>query len=751
MNHLALPLTQTDTEFIPQLANGTCRDPFAYLGIHQTPNGVIIRAYLPEAQAVQIIDKNAKPLAPMQQIDERGFFVAELLGKNTDLSYRLLVQYAHITLDLEDPYRFQSHFSDFDHWLLSEGAKLRPYEKLGAHLVTQNEVGGIHFSLWAPNAKRVSVVGDFNLWDGRRHPMRYHANSGVWDIFIPNAKKGTLYKFEILDKNGTLRLKSDPYAFATQFRPDTASVANGLPAMAEVDMRCRQANAPDKPISVYEVHLGSWKRNPENNYWLNYDEIAETLIPYVKEMGFTHIELLPISEFPFDGSWGYQPTGIYAPTSRFGSPDGLRRLIEKAHKAGISVILDWVVGHFPTDEHGLAYFDGTHLYEHADPKEGYHQDWNTLIFNYGRHEVRNYLTGNALYWIERFGIDGLRVDAVASMIYRDYSREQGQWIPNKYGGRENLEALDFLKQTNSMLQKEGNGGVTIAEESTSFAGVTHPTDNHGLGFDYKWNMGWMNDTLRYMQKDPIHRKYHHDLMTFGMVYQYSEKFMLPLSHDEVVHGKCSMLGKMPGDCWQKFANLRAYYGYMWGYPGKKLLFMGNEFAQGREWNFHESLDWYLLEEGYGGWHKGMQSWVKALNQLYQTTPALYEQDYSPNGFEWRVVDDAEQSIFVFERYAKNGDSVIVISNFAPVKRENYRFGVAENVAYHEVLTSDLTEYMGSGEVQNGTVQAEKIASHGKAYSLSLTIPPLATLFLVKEAKTAKAEKSIKSNTKRRKR
>lgn len=752
MNHLALPLTQTDTEFIPQLANGTCRDPFAYLGIHQTPNGVIIRAYLPEAQAVQIIDKNAKPLAPMQQIDERGFFVAELLDKNTDLSYRLLVQYAHVTLDLEDPYRFQSHFSDFDHWLLSEGAKLRPYEKLGAHLVTQNEVGGIHFSLWAPNAKRVSVVGDFNLWDGRRHPMRYHANSGVWDIFIPNAKKGTLYKFEILDKNGTLRLKSDPYAFATQFRPDTASVANGLPAMAEVDIRCRQANAPDKPISVYEVHLGSWKRNPENNYWLNYDEIAETLIPYVKEMGFTHIELLPISEFPFDGSWGYQPTGIYAPTSRFGSPDGLRRLIEKAHEAGISVILDWVVGHFPTDEHGLAYFDGTHLYEHADPKEGYHQDWNTLIFNYGRHEVRNYLTCNALYWIERFGIDGLRVDAVASMIYRDYSREQGQWIPNKYGGRENLEALDFLKQTNTMLQKEGNGGVTIAEESTSFAGVTHPTDNHGLGFDYKWNMGWMNDTLRYMQKDPIHRKYHHDLMTFGMVYQYSEKFMLPLSHDEVVHGKCSMLGKMPGDCWQKFANLRAYYGYMWGYPGKKLLFMGNEFAQGREWNFHESLDWYLLEEGYGGWHKGMQSWVKALNQLYQTTPALYEQDYSPNGFEWRVVDDAEQSIFVFERYAKNGDSVIVISNFTPVKRENYRFGVAENVAYHEVLTSDLTEYMGSGEVQNGTVQAEKIASHGKAYSLSLTIPPLATIFLKKQPQQAvKTSRKSTKNVKAKKR
>lgn len=738
-------LSKTDTEFIHRLTNGTCQDPFAYLGIHSTDSGVIIRAYLPEAQAVQIIDQNAKPLAPMQKIDDRGIFIAELVGKKTDFSYRLLVQYAHSYVDIEDPYRFQSHLSDLDNWLLAEGKHFRPYERLGAHLVTQNGVGGIHFTLWAPNARRVSVVGDFNQWDGRRHPMRFHPNSGLWDIFIPNAKKGALYKFEILDRNGTLRLKSDPYAFASQFRPDTASVATGLPAYVDVDPTIRQASNHDKPISVYEVHLGSWQRNLENNYWLDYDEIADELIPYVKEMGFTHIELLPITEFPFDGSWGYQPTGIYAPTSRFGSPDGLHRLIEKAHNAGISVILDWVVGHFPTDEHGLAYFDGTHLYEHSDPKEGYHQDWNTLIYNYGRHEVQNYLAHNALYWIERFGIDGLRVDAVASMIYRDYSREQGQWIPNKFGGRENLEAIDFLRYTNDILAKQGHGGVTIAEESTSFAGVTHPTDNHGLGFDYKWNMGWMNDTLRYMQKDPIHRKYHHDLMTFGMVYQYSEKFMLPLSHDEVVHGKGSLLGKMPGDCWQQFANLRAYYGYMWGYPGKKLLFMGNEFAQGREWNFQESLDWYLLEAGYGGWHKGMQDWVKALNKFYQATPALYELDYSPDGFEWLVVDDAEQSVFAFERKAKDGSSVIIISNFTPIQRENYRIGVHQAARYTEVLNSDLTDYMGSG-VANSEIVAEKVASHGKNYSISLNIPPLATVFLLKQGQQAvkNSGKSAKS-------
>ncbi|WP_373766490.1 1,4-alpha-glucan branching protein GlgB [Glaesserella sp.] len=725
--------TETDAEFIKQLSLSYCRDPFSYLGIHSDDKeGVVIRAYLPEALQANVIDVKGKPLSAMEKIDDAGIFVAKLSNHSTDLAYRFVVKYAHTEIDIEDPYRFQSHISDLDNWLLAEGSHVRPYEKLGAHLVTQNNVGGIHFSLWAPNARRVSVVGDFNFWDGRRHPMRFHPSSGIWDIFIPNAPKGTLYKFEILDKNGQIRLKSDPYAFSAQFRPDTASVASGLPPIVERNQERNRANDPDRPISVYEVHLGSWRRNLENNYWLNYEEIANELIPYVKEMGFTHIELLPISEFPFDGSWGYQPTGIYAPTSRFGTPEGLRHLISKAHGAGINVILDWVVGHFPTDDHGLASFDGTHLYEHADPKEGYHQDWNTLIFNYGRNEVRNYLTGNALYWIERFGIDALRVDAVASMIYRDYSRKDGEWIPNRYGGRENLEALDFLRGTNVMLKKEAEGSATIAEESTSFPGITHSAEFSGLGFDYKWNMGWMNDTLRYMQKEPIHRKYHHDLMTFGMIYQYSEKFMLPLSHDEVVHGKGSLLGKMPGDCWQQFANLRAYYGYMWGYPGKKLLFMGNEFAQGREWNYQESLDWFLLGDENGGWHKGVLNWVRDLNRLYTSTEALYELDYSPEGFEWLVVDDSEQSVFAFERKAKNGKSIIVISNFTPVPRHHYQIGVNSMGKYKEVLNSDSAYYMGSNVGNFGEILCEEIPKNNKPYSISLTLPPLATLFIIKE-------------------
>lgn len=732
--------------FIDQLANGRCRDPFAFLGIHDADDGVVIRTFQPNAEKVAVIS-DGKVVMEMEKIDARGFFAAALAGKTRDLSYRLLVTYPHTTLDLEDPYRFQSHLSDLDNWLLAEGKHIRPYERLGAHLVTQNEVGGVHFTVWAPNAQRVSVVGDFNRWDGRVHSMRHHPSTGLWDIFVPNVAKGSVYKYEILDRNGVLRLKSDPYAFASQFRPETASVVAGLPPIVEKDAARIQANQFDQPISVYEVHLGSWRRNPENNYWLSYEELAAELIPYVKEMGFTHIELLPITEYPFDGSWGYQPTGIYSPTSRFGSPEGLSFFIEKAHQAGINVILDWVVGHFPTDEHGLAYFDGTHLYEHSDPREGFHQDWNTLIFNYGRHEVQNYLANNALYWIERFGIDALRVDAVASMIYRDYSRKDGEWIPNQYGGRENLEAIEFLRHTNNILAQEGKRGATIAEESTSFAGVTHPTEHHGLGFDYKWNMGWMNDTLRYMQKDPVHRQYHHDLMTFGMVYQYSEKFILPLSHDEVVHGKGSLLGKMPGDCWQKFANLRAYYGYMWGYPGKKLLFMGCEFAQGREWNYQESLDWFLLGEEGGGWHKGVLNWVRDLNQTYQKYPSLYQQDYDPMGFEWLVVDDAQQSIFAFERKDKEGNGVIVVSNFTPVVRENYRIGVRQAGVYKEILNSDAAQYSGSNVGNFADIISDEIASHGKENSISLTIPPLATIFIVRQgdkvaAKKVKVEKSV---------
>ena len=723
------PYGSVDKYLVDQLFIGHATDPFAYLGAHKSSAGCVIRAFLPDAESVTLLDGDGKVLSKMGKVDDRGFFSIELPNRSPSAPYRFRVRYGQWDVEMEDPYRFPPSLSDLDNWLLAEGTHLRPYEKLGAHFHEREGVKGVHFSIWAPNALRVSVVGDFNHWDGRRNPMRLHPGSGVWEIFLPGAKAGMLYKFEILDGNGHIHLKADPYAFAAQFRPDTASVISGLPAVIAADSTRRLANNADKPISVYEVHLGSWRRNPENNYWLDYDAIADELIPYVKDMGFTHIELMPVSEFPFDGSWGYQPIGLYAPTSRFGSPEGLRSFIAKAHAAGINVLLDWVVGHFPTDEHGLARFDGTALYEHADPREGYHQDWNTLIFNYGRHEVRNYLTGNALYWIERFGIDGLRVDAVASMIYRDYSREEGQWIPNQYGGRENLEAVDFLRHTNGIVRALGEGSISIAEESTSFTGVTHA---EGLGFDYKWNMGWMNDTLSYIQKDPVHRKYHHNLLTFGMIYQYSERFMLPISHDEVVHGKGSLLSKMPGDCWQQFANLRAYYGYMWGYPGKKLLFMGCEFAQGREWNYGESLDWFLLEEGYGGWHKGMQDWVRDLNHFYQQTPALYARDFDPSGFEWLVVDDAEQSVLAFMRKADDGHDVIVVSNFTPVPRENYRIGVYQEGSYREALNSDAACYQGSNMGNGGQIFAEAIPAHGKAQSLSLTLPPLSTLFIIKE-------------------
>ena len=720
-------LDQIERDTVESLFLATHSDVFAYLGRHRLAEGdEVVRVLIPGAVSVDIVNRRSGELiVPSEKIDERGFFVAVLPDDAPD--YALRIRYTEDTEPVieEDPYHFGSALQDMDSWLLAEGKHLRPYETLGAHFAELDGVKGVRFAVWAPNAQRVSVIGEFNNWDGRRHVMRFHRDNGIWDIFIPAVKLNALYKFEIRDANGNVREKADPYAFGAELRPTTASIVRGLPDEVEESAFRARANAIDAPISIYEVHLGSWKRNPENNFWLTYEELAKELVAYVKDMGFTHIEFLPVSEYPFDGSWGYQATGLYAPTSRFGSPEELRALIKAAHDEGISVILDWVVGHFPTDDHGLAKFDGTALYEHADPREGYHQDWNTLIYNFGRNEVKNFLQGNALYWIERFGFDGIRVDAVASMIYRNYSRKDGEWIPNQYGGHENLEAIAFLRDTNTMLKEEVPAATEIAEESTSFANVTR---QEGLNFSFKWNMGWMNDTLRYMMEDPINRKYHHNKMTFGMMYQYSENFVLPLSHDEVVHGKRSLLGRMPGDCWQQFANLRAYYGFMYGFPGKKLLFMGSEFAQGREWNYNEGLDWFLLEQE-GGWHKGVQDFVRELNHIYKDTTPLYQLDQWPEGFEWLVADDGNNSVFVFERRDREGNRVIVISNFTPVVREGYRFGVNSAGEYREILNSDDLHYKGSGVSAGATVETEEVWSHGKPNSLSVTVPPLATVYL----------------------
>lgn len=724
-------LDQIERDTVESLFLATHSDLFAYLGRHRLAEGdEVVRVLIPGAVSVDIVNRRSGELiVPSEKIDERGFFVAVLPDDAPD--YALSIRYTEDSEPVieEDPYHFSSALQDMDSWLLAEGKHLRPYETLGAHFAELDGVKGVRFAVWAPNAQRVSVIGEFNNWDGRRHVMRFHRDNGIWDIFIPAVKLNALYKFEIRDANGDVREKADPYAFGAELRPTTASIVRGLPDEVEEPAFRARANAIDAPISIYEVHLGSWKRNPENNFWLTYEELAKELVAYVKDMGFTHIEFLPVSEYPFDGSWGYQATGLYAPTSRFGSPEELRTLIKAAHDEGISVILDWVVGHFPTDDHGLAKFDGTALYEHADPREGYHQDWNTLIYNFGRNEVKNFLQGNALYWIERFGFDGIRVDAVASMIYRNYSRKDGEWIPNQYGGHENLEAIAFLRDTNTMLKEEVPAATEIAEESTSFANVTR---QEGLNFSFKWNMGWMNDTLRYMMEDPINRKYHHNKMTFGMMYQYSENFVLPLSHDEVVHGKRSLLGRMPGDCWQQFANLRAYYGFMYGFPGKKLLFMGNEFAQGREWNYNEGLDWFLLEQE-GGWHKGVQDFVRELNHVYKDTAPLYQLDQWPEGFEWLVADDSDNSVFVFERRNREGNRVIVISNFTPVVREGYRFGVNSAGEYREILNSDDLHYKGSGVSAGATVETEEVWSHGKPNSLSVTVPPLATVYLYQAA------------------
>ena len=735
---------------VEAIIKGQHSDPFAVLGMHEAPDEgdteapprIVVRAFQPRAGRISLIDSRTNlDVMDLDRVDQEGFFEGTVPDTGERFPYRLRVEFPEGPRILEDPFRFPMLLGEMDIYLLAEGNHLRSFEKLGAHPVTVEGVPGTAFAVWAPNARRVSVVGDFNGWDGRVHPMRLHPSIGVWEIFLPGVGKGARYKFELIGRdNKLLPLKADPYGFYAEKPPATASVVHGLPQHAWQDQTWMASRAErqsrEAPISVYEVHLGSWMRVPEeDNRFLTYRELADKLVPYVNDMGFSHIELLPVSEFPFDGSWGYQPVGMFAATSRFGEPEDFQYFVDRCHQAEIGVLIDWVPGHFPSDAHGLAYFDGTHLYEHADPRKGFHMDWNTLIYNYGRREVANFLLGSALFWMDHYHIDGLRVDAVASMLYLDYSRKHGEWIPNEYGGNENLEAIELLKRMNYEVFGKFPGATTAAEESTAWPAVSRPIYAGGLGFGFKWNMGWMHDTLRYMQKEPVHRRYHHNDLTFGLLYAFTENFILPLSHDEVVHGKGSMLDKMSGDEWQKFANLRAYYAFMWTMPGKKLLFMGGEFGQWQEWYYDESLHWHLLEYER---HVGLQDLVRDLNRLYATTPALHELDCEWTGFEWIEANDLENSVVAYIRKSRDGVNVIVVCNLTPVPREDYRLGVPAGGFYVERLNTDAELYGGSNKGNAGGVEAEEVTSQGRPWSLLLTLPPLATLVLQPEETIAPA-------------
>ena len=700
-------------------------DPFHYLGWHVEDRGPVVRAFLPEASEVAAVEESGH-VTKLARVHKAGLFAGRLRSRTP--RYRLRARYGDNTIELEDPYRFPPILSDFDLYLLAEGTHLRLYEKLGAHPMELEGVAGVGFAVFAPGARRVSVVGDFNLWDGRRHAMRVRGN-GFWEIFIPGVRAGDKYKYEIVSSDGELLpLKSDPLAFACELRPRTAAIVIDLAALPRPSPAAGRPNALDAPISIYEVHLGSWRRKPEDgNRWLSYRELAETLPAYARDLGFTHLEFLPVSEHPFDGSWGYQPTGLFAPTSRFGSPADFAHLIDACHRAGLAVMLDWVPGHFPDDPHGLGRFNGTALYEHANPMQGRHLDWDTLIYNFGRTEVANFLLANGLFWLDHYGIDGLRVDAVASMLYLDYSRPAGGWIPNKYGGRENIEAIEFLRRLNTELFAQFPNATTVAEESTAWPQVSRPVDGGGLGFGYKWNMGWMHDTLDYISKDPIYRRYHHGQILFGLHYAFSENFILPLSHDEVVHGKRSILGRMPGDDWQRFANLRAYYGFMFGHPGKKLLFMGCEFGQEEEWNHERSLDWHLLDRPR---HAGVQTLIRDLNRLYRTLPALHELDCEEGGFEWLVMHDADRGIFAWMRKGRAPrERCLVVVNFTPQVYRDYRIRVPFVGAWREVLNTDAAVYGGSNVGNGGAVNT---LDNMPIPEVNLVIPPLAAIFLVPE-------------------
>ncbi|MDR2221095.1 MAG: 1,4-alpha-glucan branching protein GlgB [Methylobacillus sp.] len=701
-------------------------NPFAWLGLHETAEQTTFRTFLPYATRVWL--KVTDDWEEIARAHPQGLYVWQG-RKQVSRPCLLRIEQDGQTFERHDPYSLPTLISPHDLFLFGEGRLLQAYRMLGAHPAERDGVRGVQFAVWAPNAERVSVIGDFNRWDGRTHPMRAHGSSGVWDIFIPGLGAGDLYKFEIRHRHtGNILVKTDPYGTAFELRPGTAArVTDSAYAWSDADWLKQRAthNWLNAPMNIYEVHLGSWRRGANNRY-LNYRELAEQLVPYAKNLGYTHIELMPISEHPLDESWGYQTTGYFGVTSRFGTPDDFRVFVDACHAAGLGVLLDWVPAHFPKDSWALARFDGTALYEHEDSRLGEHQDWGTLIFNYGRNEVRNFLLANAHYWLHEFHIDGLRVDAVASMLYLDYSRKAGEWLPNKYGGRENLDAIGFLKELNVMVHEEFPGALTIAEESTAWPMISRPVYLGGLGFSMKWNMGWMNDTLAYFKQDPVHRRYHHNQLTFGQLYAYTENFVLPFSHDEVVHGKRSLLDKMPGDGWQKFANLRLLLTYQMTYPGKKLNFMGNELAQGIEWRATSSLDWHLLDIN---WHRGMQQLMGDLNRLYASRPELHELDFSHEGFSWIDCHDADQSIVSYLRRAKNGETIAVLLNFTPVPRKGYRIGVPDPGSYVELLNSDAECYGGSNTGNGAGMQSENLSWMGYPHSLVVTLPPLAGIIL----------------------
>ncbi|RRQ22986.1 1,4-alpha-glucan branching protein GlgB [Thiohalobacter thiocyanaticus] len=713
---------------LTRIAQARHHDPFAVLGRHGEGGNTRVLAWLPGATAVRLVEADA----PMQPLAPEGFYLWRGPADSLPAYYRLAWQDADgREHQAYDPYCFAPQLGDLDLHLFGEGRHWHAYRFLGAHPHEVDGIRGIRFAVWAPNAERVSVAGDFNRWDGRRHPMQVRGGSGVWELFIPDLTPGILYKYEIRNReHGGIHLKTDPYGQAFELRPGTATRALDDSSYSWDDadwmQRRRQTDWQRAPMAIYEVHLASWQRDADGGF-LSYAELAQRLIPYVAGQGFTHIELLPVTEHPLDASWGYQTTGYFAPTSRFGDPDGFRAFVDRCHQAGIGVLLDWAPGHFPRDAFALARFDGSPLYEHADPRRGEHRDWGTYIFNYGRNEVKNFLLANAVYWLEEFHIDGLRVDAVASMLYLNYSREEGDWLPNIYGGNENLEAIEFLRELNQVTHGQHPGTLMIAEESTAWPQVTRPVWVGGLGFSMKWNMGWMHDTLLYMSKDPVHRHFHHDQLTFGLLYAFTENFVLPFSHDEVVHGKSSMLHKLPGDEWQQFANLRLLYTYMWSYPGKKLLFMGQEFGQRSEWNFDAELEWVALEHPP---HAGVQALVRDLNHLYRELPALHAHEFSADGFDWIDCHDAAQSVISYQRRAGE-DFVVVVLSFTPIVRERYRLGVPGPGWYRVRMNSDSAYYGGSNLGEDG-VTAEPTPWMGHPYSIELTLPPLAGLILVRE-------------------